>query len=459
MDNLPQEIINRIAPFLERYPEQHGVAIIQQQSRRASELPAYATISKQWKEAVEYLTFRQLKIRSDDLEQLEALVINSRRRYLKRLSYTILLREFPKEKCRQTESQDERESNNEAYTQGIINLFNILTQWDAAGLLSGLRLKIEDPECPNNGPESKRRWESSYLTLSGTDGIPTVSGVTYLNVKGNYRRMTSPAVAPALAALLPDLKQLYAEFVEYGEQAVQIRNRAEFAKLLERAKLSHVSSAKFDFHQEPHEDHGVSSPSVLPSGALYDPFSASLRVFSQHLTSFTLSGYVDSTLFWPSDHETCSTPSWPSLKRLNIFFNAAAPSGDWYYVGTPGDNEEQFLEHGNTKTLGPFLTSFAKAVKKMPVLEYFMLECEIGYEYGFWEISYYAPGVKADWDDVDQNVVDVRRLYYSVGEVWRPDDFVAEVLRSLGQERHGSELIERFLEPRTWAHRSPWSWL
>ncbi|KAF2999661.1 hypothetical protein E8E13_000653 [Curvularia kusanoi] len=70
----------------------------------------------------------------------------------------------------------------------------------------------------------------------------------------------------------------------------------------------------------------------------------------------------------------------------------AAPSGKWYFDGTPGDIVEQFRDHENAKILNPFVTAFAKAVQKMPVLEYFLLETELGYDTGYWDISYHAPG-------------------------------------------------------------------
>jgi hypothetical protein len=113
------------------------------------------------------------------------------------------------------------------------------------------------------------------------------------------------------------------------------RTRLALAELLEQRTLTHISVARFDCHQERQLDQRISSPSILPPGSLYDPFSASLSVFSQNLTTFVLSAYIDTTLFWPSTHETSSSPSWPSLKRLKICFNAAAPSGDWYFIVTP----------------------------------------------------------------------------------------------------------------------------
>jgi hypothetical protein len=464
MDHLPQEIINRMVIYLDRYSgqQQEGIPLIGKHSGKSSALPSYATISKQWKEAVEFVTFHRLDVRNEDLGQLRTIVTHNRCKYVRKLSYKILLPEYSQEQGRCMETNEEQETNNDVFTQSIVDLFSILKQWEEAGLLPNLRLFIKDPESPSDCTKFERRIRSTYLALSGVDRLSTLSSISYLQINGSYRRMTLPSVGLQLAAFLPNLKHIYEESAEVGSQMAKIEKRSTFAKLLEQTKLTHGSAAEFDFHQEAPEDHRTATSSILPQGALYDPFSASLRVFSQNLTSFVLNAYVDPTLFWPSSHETCSTPVWPSLKKLKISFNPVAPSGNWYFVGTPEeDDDEQFLRHGNPSTMDPLLTAFAKATQQMPLLETFMLECEMGYDVGFWELSYYAPGVKADWsgDWGEEDSMAVRRLYYTVGEIWRPDAFVSETLRSIGQDKHGAEVIERFLGHRSWSSNSAWSWL
>jgi hypothetical protein len=172
--------------------------IRQQSHPSSSALPPYATISKQWKEAVEFVTFHRLNIKSVDLDQLRAIVTNNRFKYLRRLSYTIMLPAYSNEQGRHIESKEEQAISNDIFTQGIVDLFSILSQWEEAGLLSGLRFKIEDPESPADTRDSKTRWDSTYLSLSADERIPTVSGISYLQIQGNYRRKTSPAVAPGL---------------------------------------------------------------------------------------------------------------------------------------------------------------------------------------------------------------------------------------------------------------------
>jgi hypothetical protein len=449
--------------FLDQYPDREGVPNILQQGVvfKSSALPPFATTSSQWKEAVEFITFHRLDIKSEDFGELRIIVTRNRCKYLRNLKYSILLPEYPEEQSNRMESSEEQETNNEVFTHSIAELFSTLRQWEDAGVLSELRFNLAAPKSPSDCYDSKSRFATAYPTLSKIDRIPTVSRISYFQIQGNYSRKISPSVRPQLMSVLPGLKHIYTEFYEEGTQSAGIKRRSNFARLLKQTKLPASSVAMFNFHQEAPFNHQEVTSSSLLQDTLFDPFSASLRVFSQNLTTFIPDAYVDTTLFWPSIHESRAMPSWPSLKKLKISFKPVAPCGTWYFVGTLRDKEDtQFMQHGNRDTLDPFLIAFAKATQQMPVLESFMLECEIRYKVRFFELSYYAPSVKADWslDWGDEDAATVRRLYYTVGDVWRPDAFVEETLRDVGRERHGPELIERFLGHRSWTSQSAWSW-
>lgn len=485
MDTLPQELINKIVLYLERYPGQAQAPILEQHGHH-SELPPYATISSRWREAVEFVTFHRLFIKSHgkshELSQLEAMVTGNRAKYLKKLSFEIILPEYSEESCGNIESTEEQQCNNEAFTQAIADLFSLVRKWEDVGLVHGLRLQLLGAYSPTDLRDRNqieleiaqrkrgidifgKRWVNSYLHLSRPERIPTLSSIVYLHVMGHVSRKLAPVVGPGLAAVLPNLRSFYWEFGEVDDKSINVESRACFARMLVQSKLDKCSAVEITFHQDPSADHRVAEPSRIPIGAFYDPFSASLRSFSQNLTSLVLDGFVDSTLFWPSSLETNSMPSWPTLRKLTVFFNMAAPSGEWYFDGTPGEIVEQsgeivqFRDREDAKTLDPFVTAFAKAVQNMPVLEHFLLETELGHDIGYWEISYYAPGIKENGHE-NEDDDKVRRIYYSVGEVWRPDDFMAEAFRRIGRDRHGLELIERFEElgSRIWPLDSPWTW-
>ena len=130
MDHLPQEIINRMVMFLDRYPDREGIPNILQQRVvvKSSTLPPFATISSQWKEAVEFITFHRLDIKSEDLGELRTIVTRNRCKYLRNLKYSILLPEYPEEQGNRMESSEEQETNNEIFTHSIAELFSTLRQ-------------------------------------------------------------------------------------------------------------------------------------------------------------------------------------------------------------------------------------------------------------------------------------------------------------------------------------------
>jgi hypothetical protein len=141
MDTLPQELINKIVLYLERYPDQAQVLMIRQYGHH-SELPPYTTISSPWIEAVEFVTFHRLSIKSHELSQLEAMVTGNRPKYLTRLSFEITPSEYSEESYGHVESTEEQQCNDEAFTQAIADLFSLVRKWEDAGPVHCLRLHL-----------------------------------------------------------------------------------------------------------------------------------------------------------------------------------------------------------------------------------------------------------------------------------------------------------------------------
>ena len=76
MDRLPRELINNIVLCLERYPNQAQVPMIQQHYSVEERLkcPPFAPIYRYWKQAVEIVISRSLRINSDELSQFGAII-------------------------------------------------------------------------------------------------------------------------------------------------------------------------------------------------------------------------------------------------------------------------------------------------------------------------------------------------------------------------------------------------
>lgn len=95
------------------------------------------------------------------------------------------------------------------------------------------------------------------------------------------------------------------------------------------------------------------------------------------------------------------TPAWPNLNSFIVGFNMISPSEQWYFAGQrPANHEDDdpyndtmsvyedgtdytnYREHGAPAALNPFLAAFARAVQRMPMLEQFKLDSEVGHNKG-----------------------------------------------------------------------------
>tara|TARA_R110002003_G_scaffold45_20_gene3655 strand:- start:14001 stop:15425 length:1425 start_codon:yes stop_codon:yes gene_type:complete len=338
------------------------------------------------------------------------------------------------------------------------------------------------------------RWESSRLQLLMPDVLPLLLNVHYLRIDGSGSRRLVPLSAPDLAMSLPNLNSVEWDFhdcdaeaayyqtdhdssdsesdseleVNSSEALLEARgkNRMDFADRLRNTQYYSLSAAHTFYHAAP-IDQRRTCPSIVPMDFSFDPFSAALRMFSQNLTTLTLNAHLDSTLFWPSpDEQDALNPSWPHLKSLDVEINMISPSGDWYFTGPrPADHEDDdaergiigdadreydytnFRVHPDPQTFDPFLAAFAKAVAKMPVLEYFMLTSELTEGTAKLHILYNAPGKEAEFGDEGPEDLQCRRIYYAceVGKVWVPEAETAEGLKGAGKEKFGGEAIERYV--------------
>jgi hypothetical protein len=518
MNNNPQELINRIVWFAERYPdEERHLAIGQSKNKSPSQFPRLAILNHSWKEAVETITFHSLNITGDELENFSSIVTGHRRKQLSRLGFKALLPEYSYEACGRVESRAEQHLNNNAFAKGIYDLFAVLKAWEDDGLQSVLALEIREPASSTDDRMSSpkyddirmdialrkrtdilyHRWEGSLLHVRKSDLYPVLRNVRGLRIDGNGSRRMASCIAPNLATSLPNLENVDWIFPGYDlkvseedsdsdlsasdassepesmESIVAPANwrkedRTAFADTLRKTGLQPRSSINISFYHCSPFDQRPTHPSVVPSELTYDPFSSALRTFSQNVTTLDLDAQLDSTLFWPSpDEENTTIPAWPHLRNLDIKLSMVSPSGEWYFTGpcpvdnieddprrgiiggdvAPGFSYNEFRAHPDPETFDPFLAALAKAVANMPVLDYFMLTCELEGPTGKLHISYDAPGITSGYDGEGPGDIECRRVYYACesGKVWMPEPETAEGLRNAGSAKYGGEVIEKFV--------------
>ncbi|KAG9229777.1 hypothetical protein BJ875DRAFT_432962 [Amylocarpus encephaloides] len=257
------------------------------------------------------------------------------------------------------------------------------------------------------------------------------------------------------------------------------------------------------FSKPEHIDHRQSLPNLIKP-APYDLFSSSLRILSYRLRKLQLFVVADETLFWPVDG---SEPSWPNLERLNVMFHMVTPKGGWYFQGLNGEGKTtegfdisnasypplgkddtdskwdgdypdkmdmmDWSQEGSghfrivphDELLSPFLTAFAKAAARMPLLRKAVLWTPLYFsdwdEFGedeireltrfpeqnlSWGVVYVAPG-KRSFHTIQEHIgpyrpySDHRRLWWKVGK-WRPNPELHDLFQRIGRHRAPEKLIE-----------------
>jgi len=485
MDLLPQELIDRIAYFIEA-PLSSDTYELKNERRRI--LPPLATISRRWKAAIENITFSTLSIQTTDLGELRTVMKGSRRRVLAKLEVRPILPGYAARKAGHRETRAERSQNDKFFSRKIVEVLDILKMWEDDGVLGAsspprLELSFREAQSPSDvglnrnwiieDGEWRRkridsRWQGHFLNLViKSDEMPVLRCVRELRIERSYGRRFAPRFAAELVSRMPSLECIWFNLEEAaldleGAARVDIHERCaqrwRFAEILASATWPALDDVYIKFSaSELLVATCNATASLLPPSATFDPFSASLRVLSYNLTNMDLSGTFDATLFWPLEEELVVDPSataWPNMKSFCIRFDMVAPNGEWYFPGALVPTLDVFNKHWveckgppHDERLVPLLVAFAKALMKMPKLTFAYLACPLkdakGFYYHF-NIAYYSPGGEAIGAIEGIDDTSARRVYYEVGE-WRPSAELERLLGEVGATEHGGVVSQKFL--------------
>ena len=165
MDKLPQELIDRIVWFAERYPGQERY---------------FSTIEQS--------------------PTLQSIVTGNRRNYLSWISFEPGLPTYSDEVYEHKESRLDRHTNNEAFTKTISDLFRVLRTWEDNCVKKGVRLYLVGASSPTDFREGYRyvqvaRWADSDLRLVQPENLPTISNVQHLTIESWGGQILAPSVA------------------------------------------------------------------------------------------------------------------------------------------------------------------------------------------------------------------------------------------------------------------------
>ncbi|KAJ0161527.1 hypothetical protein CTA2_6076 [Colletotrichum tanaceti] len=354
MDSLPQDIIDEIVSHLVP-PDSKPKAPYDVRGRPPHPLAPVAAVSRRLQTAVERLTFRSIKITSDELTRFDKLLTPPRRRHLASLTVTVLLPPYDDAAARRAESPEERIANDESYSRGIAALFGVLHGWeaeDSGTIACRLALFINHPESPSDNPWRfnyapwgdaspeedgiyEGRYLHSYIRLLGSHALPTLERVKQLAMlrpDDRYgHRNTCPRVPIDLASKMPNLEsvKLSMDDDEKRFPDMRARHRREAAEAIGKLSLPALNKADLDFFVRRQRDERARPPALHDPG-VPDPLSAVICEFSQSLVSLKVSGVFDESLVRPIGH-LGGTP-WPSLRFLDIKLLITTPAGGWYFT-------------------------------------------------------------------------------------------------------------------------------
>ncbi|KAL1606403.1 hypothetical protein SLS60_003806 [Paraconiothyrium brasiliense] len=276
-------------------------------------------------------------------------------------------------------------------------------------------------------------------------------------------------------------------------------SRHSFAQAIEEHPISKLRVARLNFIAPLSLAHNFDQLEAFPNliaPAKYDLFSSNLRLLSYQLRKLSLTAILDYTFFWPIDG---ATPSWPNLEVLNVTFHIMTPSGEWYfnplkhgsksgyaiteadyppYEETDPDRDDvDYIDWANiirgqnrvvpnNDTLVPLLQSFAKAAAYMPRLKQALLwaPLQLSGADGLnlssltkhaksakscdplaWGLVYSSSDAEGFMDGRGHRVESSRQIWWQVAN-WRPDPALHSMIKEIGKDRHGENLLEYWHE-------------
>jgi hypothetical protein len=440
MDQLPQELVDRISSYLSP-ADLKNTLLLSHTFRFPAEKYSGA--------------FAIFALNRDTAEKFIATFSGHRLLYLRDLEFVTSLP--PPENSGRRDSTVQLSKHDKSFTQQIKFLFNTMKTVEERAKnqnkLGTVRLAISTPWqlIPSQQSLSYHNHLSWRVHLLEPQALPLLRSIRSLEIGddggGSFYRRAADAgfkwrqvkldyrMMVDLVVKLPNIeywgcriggdewsRKTEQEASRYFKQdwaGPRRDSRQDFAKALLTASLpDSLQRIRLDFLHDlqfsTYIDHLTPQPDMV-SPAANDLFSTSLHHLSHHLRRLHLRVVADETLFWPKDN---CTPFWPKLESLIVMFHMVSPLGQWYFIGpngegrhtasveitdasyppletTPYDEEmdAQITWNGyredtnisntririapNDTTIRPFLSAFAKASSNMRALQEAMLWCPL----------------------------------------------------------------------------------
>lgn len=357
------------------------------------------------------------------------------------------------------------------------------------------------------------RYQYSYVRLLRPEELPEISIISAFRTQSMPRALDPRVpidIAVKLPNLQDTYWHIRDSERRYP--ALRRRNRHELAQRVRDVmpKVSVLQSLSIFMQHGLLTNHSWHPADLRLNQSALDPLSSALREATsswEAMRRLSITGTIDESLFWPSPALPIVDPFWQGLKCLDIQFDMTTPIGGWYFraptdveipppTGPPSntkmppgyDNSEeedvmaarQFSTSDNVRLSGypakifrsvpdetrlvPLIRAFGQACSQIPGLRVAALRTLIPmpvyvhqgrqvHAQGIWGVWILAPGSlplesRQQVDPMMFQDVQKRRLFWDVKD-WRPDEDLRALLGSVGQDRYGPALVERYVD--SWA--------
>ncbi|KAI0813761.1 hypothetical protein GGR55DRAFT_544680 [Xylaria sp. FL0064] len=347
------------------------------------------------------------------------------------------------------------------------------------------------------------RFHYSYLRLRCASELPNVPVISSFSTRITTRNM-STRVPIHIVAKLPNLRKANLRLGEWDIRYLALR-RMQRHNLAQALTVVFPRSSALEFLSLNMGEICFWAP-TFSAGTLNlgdstnDELGSAIRTATggmANLKRLVVAGPIDATFLWPGPSHALREPYWQNLERLEVTFSARRPSGASYFrhneqVPAPletemapgyGDSEEDDAvaaedfdpsEHRDIRfalpmtpdddSLEPLIEAFGRACSQMPRLRSACLStvlsaseaevksgrCMREQHQFVWGVWYFSPYVRPTdgYDHSDPAIFEDiyrRRLFWSVRD-WRPNPALRSLLQTLGRERWGLDLVEKFFE-------------
>ena len=258
--SLSQELICLVASYLQRWEHQDRANT---SARGRALLPSYATISRSWQYAIERQTFREVAVKSREIDEFSRIVVKHRRKLLRRLELNVVLPTYTDTAWTKFETEKDKQSNNQVFTKAVKDLLALLRSWhdefqtfrndNGAPIEQSLCLCMGECYSPkdrwyrgwgNNwgfgeGHDlSQHRYESSLLQLESIEGMQEIPQISSFH-KSMGTRNIEPRSLTIIATKFPNLDSFRWRLLDNEKVYPRLRQQTRFG-----GSLEHISSLR-----------------------------------------------------------------------------------------------------------------------------------------------------------------------------------------------------------------------